>query len=263
MLIIWAQALADLPGRSVTIGRQQPKAPALLQTCTEARKQGLKLYTRQTIPDPEWDDLPPFIIFIDFEKDTLMLSGRKNLENPQGNFPDSYLYRAERSDGSLIAWFKILWNNNIVLHTIHHHAELCKHIKYLTVRGKYVTWLGRSVTRAWGVTLAGFCRTQFPRLEKITLVSVGQEDSWATLKDMPTQDVVDEVRQDEKLFDVLDQTYGKQVTAGLQDGRTEHGPILEVERADGWLQDLTEMNEPLDLYRTPFGVAFPWADPDI
>jgi len=53
---------------------------------------------------------------------------------------------------------------------------------------------------------------------------------------MQTQDVVDQVRQDAKLFDVLNQTYGKRATGGIGDGRTEHGPILEVEKAEGWLQ---------------------------
>jgi len=101
---------------------------------------------------------------------------------------------------------------------------------------KYVTWLGRSVTRAWGVTLARFCRSHLPHLEKITLVSLGQGDNWKVLNDMQTQDVVDQVRQDAKLFDVLNQTYGKRATGGIGDGRTEHGPILEVEKAEGWLQ---------------------------
>ena len=80
---------------------------------------------------------------------------------------------------------------------------------------------------------------------------------------MQTQDVVDQVRQDAKLFDVLNQTYGKRATGGIGDGRTEHGPILEVEKAEGWLQHLTEIIEPPDLYRNPFGVVFSWAKPDI
>ncbi|PVH89621.1 hypothetical protein DL98DRAFT_600958 [Cadophora sp. DSE1049] len=77
--MVWKEALADLPGRSVTTERCQPSVPALLQTCTEARYQDLKLYTRQTFSDPDSNEVPPFIIFIDFERDTLMLSARKTL----------------------------------------------------------------------------------------------------------------------------------------------------------------------------------------
>lgn len=152
------------------------------------------------------DGMPAFVTVFSGEKDTLDLAVRGTYTNPQPENDNDRYYYSIRIGGippDMGITVNVGFRNNLLIYTLHHYPELCKHVKHMRVRTGYVSWIWRLEDQTNVLPFESFFKTYSPMIESVGLVSTGVAEAPGYLDTLSKGRLAAEARRDDNFHRFL------------------------------------------------------------